>query len=52
MPQNELINLILMTFTQGFTYLLPVIAITAGINYIVGFLIFALFGVERRTFGR
>lgn len=52
MTVQEVINLILTTYSSAFTYLLPVIAVMAGINWILGFLIFATFGLERRTFGR
>ena len=52
MTVQEVINLILSTYADAFAYLLPVIAVMAGINWIVGFLIFTTFGLERRTFGR
>lgn len=42
----------LTTYASAFTYLLPIVAVMAGINWIVGFLIFTTFGLERRTFGR
>lgn len=49
---EQVINLILTTYADAFQYMLPIIAVMAGINWLVGFLIFATFGVERRTFGR
>lgn len=52
MTNTEVINLILSTYADSFQYMLPIIAVMAGINWIVGFLIFATFGLERRTFGR
>lgn len=52
MTVQEVINLILATYADAFAYLLPVLAVMAGINWIVGFLIFTTFGLERRTFGR
>lgn len=52
MTVQEVINLILATYADALAYLLPVIAVMAGINWIVGFLIFSTFGLERRTFGR
>jgi hypothetical protein len=52
MTVQEVINLILATYTNAFAYMLPIIAVMAGVNWIVGFLIFSTFGLERRTFGR
>ena len=52
MTVQEVINLILTTYADAFKYMLPIIAVMAGINWIVGFLIFSTFGLERRTFGR
>lgn len=49
---EAVINIILVTYANAFQYMLPVIAVMAGINWITGFLIFATFGLERRTFGR
>lgn len=52
MTVQEVINLILVTYADAFKYMLPIVAVMAGINWIVGFLIFTTFGLERRTFGR
>jgi hypothetical protein len=52
MTVQEVINLILSTYSNAFQYMLPIVAVMAGINWIVGFLIFTTFGLERRTFGR
>lgn len=49
---EQVINLILSTYADALKYMLPIIAVMAGINWIVGFLIFSTFGLERRTFGR
>lgn len=49
---EQVINLIMATYADAFKYMLPIIAVMAGINWIVGFLIFSTFGLERRTFGR
>lgn len=52
MTVQDVINLILSTYADAFRYMLPIITVMAGINWIVGFLIFSTFGLERRTFGR
>jgi hypothetical protein len=52
MTVQEVINIIIATTADSLQYMLPIIAVMAGINWLVGFLIFATFGLERRTFGR
>lgn len=52
MPVQDVINIIITTCADSIQYMLPIIAVMAAINWVVGFLIFATFGLERRTFGR
>lgn len=52
MTTQEVINIILTTYADAFTYLLPIVAVMAGINWLVGFLFAATFGLEKKTFGR
>lgn len=52
MTNQEVINIILVTYADSLQYLLPIVAVMAGVNWIVGFLFAATFGLEKRTFGR
>jgi hypothetical protein len=52
MTVQEVINIILVTATDAIAYLIPILVVMAAIHWLVGFLIFALFGVEKKTFGR
>jgi len=49
---QEVINIILVTYADAFKYLLPIVGVMAGINWIVGFLFATTFGLEKKTFGR
>ena len=40
MTVDQVINLILSTYADALKYMIPIIAVMAGINWIVGFLIF------------
>ena len=52
MTVQEVINIILVTYADAFKYLLPIVAVMAGINWIIGFLFATTFGLEKKTFGR
>lgn len=52
MASSDVINLILQEWANAFNYMLPIIAVMAAINFLIGFLIWSLFGVERESFGR
>ncbi len=50
MANTDVINLIFATFADAFTYLLPIIAVLAGVNFVFQFLIYIMFGTVSRTF--
>jgi hypothetical protein len=50
MASSDVVNLIITTVASYFTYMLPVIAILAGITFMVSFLMSVTMGLGRRTF--
>lgn len=50
MANTDVINLIISTVADYFTYMLPVIALMAGITFMVSFLMSVTLGMGRRTF--
>jgi len=49
MANTEIVNLILQATTEMFTFMLPVIAIMAGITFITSFLFDVTFGAYKRV---
>jgi hypothetical protein len=50
MANTDVINLILLTVKDYFTYMLPIIGIMAGIVFIFSALMYVTIGLGRHTF--
>jgi len=50
MANSEVVNLILTTTSDFFTYMMPIIGILAGISFVVSFFFTVVMGMGRRTF--
>lgn len=50
MASSDVVNLIVSVATDSMTYMLPIIAVLAGINFIVSWLMSVTMGLGRRTF--
>jgi len=50
MANTEIIDAILITATQYFVYMLPIIGILAGLNWLASFLMSVTMGMGKRTF--
>lgn len=50
MANSEIINLIVQTTADSLVYMLPIIGIMAGINFIASFLLYVTLGLGKRTF--
>lgn len=50
MANSAVVDLIVSTVTDAMTYMLPIIALLAGINFIVSWFMSVTMGLGRRTF--
>jgi hypothetical protein len=50
MANTDVINLIVQTTADYFTYMLPIIGVLAGISFMATFLFSVTMGLGRRTF--
>jgi hypothetical protein len=50
MANTEVIDIIISTTAEYFTYMLPIIGVMAGITFVVSFLMSVTIGMGRRTF--
>jgi len=48
---SDVITLLITTFNDAFTYLLPIIGFMAGVNFLVTWLMSITMGLGKRTFG-
>lgn len=48
MANTDVVSLIISTAAQYFTYMLPIIAVLAGITFMVSFLLSVTLGMGRR----
>jgi len=51
MASADVINVLIATFEDAFIYLLPIIGVLAGINFLVTWIMSITMGLGKRTFG-